>query len=542
MGFLNPDQDDDYRISQMAGTSEVPAVGALQGLMTAVPKGLTTAGLKVSSAAGDVLDDTPMAEGYRQFRSLTDEANDAMTGLGLPETLPIFDHATRAKAEAATQVVSDWAATGSDPRRTGVVGRIAADTTGGIAIGAAGAAVAGPWGAASLLGGTEGHSAYLEAKQNGLDDATATEQAGIAGLFSAASAFVPLKFGKTLARNVLGSASTNVGFGMAQRLAASSVLKANGYTGMASQYRVFDGEAIAADAILGHAFGVLGHAMGEHVNPADVDAASAVATEEHYNRSAPGVPTEPDVANAHAETMAESLNRMADGDLPNVHPDVAQKIMDGVLPDPIHAVDEPLHEAAHEMLPGYAEAIADVPRQELAPEEFATHALTTVETIRNDLKDYSVDTYGHGDVSGDRQHMPPPVPPEDPKAVLVDTVFESLGGGLLRDVGEAIRDRHIPQPTRVPQLPETRAPERMASADYVPLDDYHQSMLDHIVHNYGDEPYGGNPDNTIPMFDNFGRPTTVRQAAAFMALQRMESERFGALHEVVAACAVRNGV
>src|SRR5690348_4230165 len=124
MGFLNPSEDDDYRISQMAGTSEVPAVGAFQGLLTAVPKGLTTAGMKLGSLAGDVLDGTPMADSYRQFRSLTDQANNAMAGLGLPEPVPIFDQAMRTKAEAATQVVADWGATGSDPRQTGVVGRV----------------------------------------------------------------------------------------------------------------------------------------------------------------------------------------------------------------------------------------------------------------------------------------------------------------------------------------------------------------------------------------------------------------------------------
>ena len=97
------------------------------------------------------------------------------------------------------------------------------------------------------------------------------EQAGVAGIFSAASAFVPMKFGKTLAQSVIGGGAANVGLGMAQRFATSTVLQSNGYAGMASQYSVFDGEAIAADAILGHAFGALGHAVGTHANPADVD-------------------------------------------------------------------------------------------------------------------------------------------------------------------------------------------------------------------------------------------------------------------------------
>ena len=367
MGFLNPSEDDDYRIAQMGGTSEVPAVGAFQGLLTAIPKGLTTAGVKLGSVASDVFADSPMANSYRQFRSVTDEANNAMAGLGLPEPVPIFDQTMRAQAEAATKVAADWGATGSDPRSTGVVGRIATQTAEGVTIGAAGTALAGPWGGAALLGSTYGHSTYLEAKQNGLDDNTAMEQAGVAGIFSAASAFVPMKFGNSLAASIVGGGAANVCLGMAQRFATSTVLKENGYAGMASQYRVFDGEAIAADAILGHAFGALGHAMGTHANPADVDAASAVVTEDHYNRSAPGIPTEPDVANAHAQTMVDALRSMADGDLPDVQPDIAQKIVDGVIPDPIHENAQALRDAGLDDLPGFEAAIADVPRQELPP-------------------------------------------------------------------------------------------------------------------------------------------------------------------------------
>jgi hypothetical protein len=456
MGFLNPDQDDDYRISQMAGTSEVPAVGAFQGLLTAVPKGLTSAGTKLGSLANDTFDDSPMADTYRQFRGAIDQANSAMTGLGLPETVPIFDQAMRAKAEAATKVAADWAATGSDPRATGVVGRIASQTAEGVTIGAAGTALAGPWGGAALLGSTYGHSTYLEAKQNGLDDNAAMEQAGVAGIFSAASAFVPMKFGNSLAASIVGGGAANIGLGMAQRFATSTVLKENGYAGMASQYRVFDGEAIAADAILGHAFGALGHAMGTHANPADVDAAAAVATEEHYNRSAPGVPTDPDVANAHAQTMADALRSMAEGDLPDVQPEVAQKLVDRVLPDPMHEVDAAYQQAAHEDLPGYAEAAAEVPRQELPPET-----------------------------------IPPPKPEPAPVAA-----------------GEP------------------------ATVSDVPLDGLHQNLLDTMVHN--------NPDEKYIMDD--GREVTYREVADEMQAKRNEADKFAALHDVAAACAIRNGV
>lgn len=507
MGFLNPAEDDDYRISQMAGTTEVPAPGAFQGLLTAVPKGLTGAGLKVGSLATDAADTLGLGETYRQFRSLNDQSAEAFGKLGVSfGAVPIFDKDVRDKAEAAKQVAAGWAATGQDPRQTGVVGRIAAGTTEGVSIGAAGAYAGGPWGAAALLGSTYGHSTYLEAKQNGVDDKTALEQATIVGGFSAASAFLPMTFGKTALTSVVGGAGLNVGFGAAQRLATSTVLKANGYDDMAKQYRVFDGEAMAADLVLGAAFGGMGHAFrGHEVSPADVDAAAAVATEDHYNRSAPGVPTDPEVANLHAETMAETLHRMADGDLPDIAPEVAQKLVDNVLPDPIHENAQALHDAALDELPGYEEALAEVDRQELPPEQLAPWRQRAIQFAD------AVDKVGL--VAG---MVAPPA-----------WVLHAAG----HIAKEFLDPSELGPPTRR-ALPEPRqAPARDAGSGDILLDDFHQSTLDHLVHNYA---------STRVLTDD-GREVSLRELADEMQKQRNEADMIGSLHEVAAACAARNG-
>lgn len=356
MGFLNPGYDDDYRIQSMPGTTDVPAAGMLEGSLSAIPKGLASATAKLydlgadisDSAAGKYLRFTP---GFAQLQGLSQE--------------------DRQRADAQAKVIGEWGATGLDPRVTGTVGRIATGTTEGLAIGSVGA-VAGPWGAATLLGATEGHASYKEGVAQGLNPGAALDQATITGLFSAAGALVPMKFGSTATASILGGGAANIGLGAAQRGFTSAALEADGYPEQAKQYRIFDGEAMAADAILGSAFGAMGHFMHpdspSRTSPADVDVALAVSAEDHFNRSGPGVPVDPVTATLHADTMAAAMRSLADGDLPDVPPERAQQLVDNVIPDPMHDTAQPLHEAALEDLPGYADAIHEVPRVEMPPE------------------------------------------------------------------------------------------------------------------------------------------------------------------------------
>ncbi|EIM04114.1 hypothetical protein LRK24_10210 [Rhodanobacter denitrificans] len=406
MGWLSSTpEEEDYRIAAMPGTTQVPGPGAWEGSLTAIPKGVTSAGEKIAdfmSLLGGALD--PL--GADQAR-LADGGTTGVYGTPLQQPAGTFGAPTEwgsfqpqgsiKEASAAARIVSDWAATGQDPRKTGALGRILDQTAEGLTIATAGAA-AGPWGAAGLLGSTLGYSSYLEGKQAGLDDGTALEQAGITGVFSAAGAFVPMKFGKTLAQSVLGGGAVNVALGGAQRFAASTILNANGYADMAKQYRVFDGEAMAADAILGHAFGALGHVMhgGTRPDPAAIDAAAAVSAEEHFNRSAPGVPIAPNVANAHADTMAQALHALSEGDLPTIPPEKAQKLVDGVLPDPVHALAPEVEAAARAELPGYDAAAASIPVREL-PAETSPEPVAPIATAPGESRPIPLDDF-HGDL------------------------------------------------------------------------------------------------------------------------------------------------
>lgn len=496
MGFMNASPDDDYRINAMPGTTDVPPPSAFEGVLAAIPKGIAEGGIKVADMASDL--------------GTTDIGSQIYGGL-LMQPATAVQGATQmarkaAQNSAAMDVLSQWGASGQDPRVTGAVGRIAAGTTEGLTIGLAGGAVAGPWGAAALLGTTEGHSTYTGAIAQGEDPTTALEQAGITGVASAAGAFLPMKFGSTLGSSILGGAGANVALGAAQRASTAAVLDANGYPQQAAQYKVFDGEAMASDAILGGAFGAFGHFMHgvdpAKINPADVDAAAAVATEEHFNRSAPGVPVDPVTANLHVQTMEDALKTMADGGLPEVSDAAAQHLVDNVVADPLHETDSLITDAASAELPGYDEAAAHIEQMPLPPEQLAPPRSS------NGLSDA-------GDMLG-----------------------QGLGLGILRDFADAVI--HPPTgPTERVATVERDAPARNPNSSDVLLDDGLQWQLDHFVHNYGDAPYH-DYGSGIPEYDNYGKPTTMRQAAAMMQAQRNGAESFAKLHDIAGACAAAN--
>jgi hypothetical protein len=445
MGFFNLSQDEQARIDAMPGTSEVPPAGALEGLASAIPKGVVSGTAKVGQLGNDMANTDA---GYSFFESPSPDELLAHIQNPQPDSEPYK------QAAAAVKVATDWAATGQDPRVTGTAGRIVNSASEGITIGAEGA-VAGPWGAAALLGSAEGYSGYKEAKAQGVDETTAREQGGLEGVFAAGSAFLPMKFGKNLAQSLIGGSLANVTLGAAQRGLTSEVLESHGYHEMAGQYRIADGEAVASDLILGAAFGAFGHATSRRVNPADVDAAAAVAAEDQFNRSAPGIPTDPQTATLHADTMADAMRSLANGDMPDIPAERAQQLVENVVPDPAHEAMADLHEAAKAELPGFESAAADLKPVEMPAEE-----------------------------------VPPPKVEPEPVA------------------GE---------PAKEPD---------------VPLDDFHGSTLDHLVHNYGDERY----------VTEDGREVSYRELANEMQKQRNEADSFAKLHDVAAACAARNGV
>jgi hypothetical protein len=124
------------------------------------------------------------------------------------------------------------------------------------------------------------------------------------------------------APDIAYAAGTNVAFGMAMRGSTASILRNNGYEDMASQYDVFDKQAMAIDAVLGLAFGGVGrfvNSRGENVRPpdfmpADVDAALAANAAHHAEFDiAPGIPVNVLSRDAHAQALRQAMQDVSAG-------------------------------------------------------------------------------------------------------------------------------------------------------------------------------------------------------------------------------------
>ena len=368
MGYLNTTPDDDYNLQTMAQggntTTELPGASGFDGMLTAVPKALTSAIGSVGGLAENALDKTVVGDNVRGIFSGIDQVNSGLKPLLGYDPMPLGKE-QRDSANAATAVMSKWAATGEDPRITGALGRTVFGPVKALGIIAGATPVVGPWGAAALYGSTEAHDSYQTDIAAGIDPTTATEKAAVAGAVGFGGAAIPI-VGKTLLGKVASGIAGNVGLDIAGRTASWGVLKANGYDAQADQQKIFDGQSIMADIIMGAAFGAHSHLTEgasikpSEVNPADVDTSAAVLAQGQFEHSAPGVPVDPATANTHVRVMSEALDSVANGDTPNVSADDARTLSEGTLPDPIHDTAAAITEAAHAELPGFSDAVAPI--------------------------------------------------------------------------------------------------------------------------------------------------------------------------------------
>ncbi|HDS2650513.1 TPA: hypothetical protein QID30_000418 [Klebsiella pneumoniae subsp. pneumoniae] len=119
--------------------------------------------------------------------------------------------------------------------------------------------IGGPVVGAAAAAGSTYEQTYQDALAKGVDELTArtvaTEQSG----FNAVGMGLPAAVGGRLATRLLSGVGINTAFGGLNRFAVGETLEENGYADMAKQYRVFDGQAILIDSVLGAAFGGAHH-------------------------------------------------------------------------------------------------------------------------------------------------------------------------------------------------------------------------------------------------------------------------------------------
>lgn len=121
------------------------------------------------------------------------------------------------------------------------------------------AAATGPLGGGVHAFSTTYESVNQDMLKQGVDDVTARHLALQQSGFNAVGMALPAGIGGSLATRVGSGAGINIGFGMGSRYASGAILESSGYKDMASQYKVWDTQALLIDGILGAAFGYTYH-------------------------------------------------------------------------------------------------------------------------------------------------------------------------------------------------------------------------------------------------------------------------------------------
>ncbi|CAM8471990.1 hypothetical protein [Klebsiella pneumoniae] len=119
--------------------------------------------------------------------------------------------------------------------------------------------IGGPVVGAAAAAGSTYEQSYQDALAKGVDEQTARTVAAEQSGFNAVGMGLPAAVGGRLATRLLSGVGINTAFGGLNRFAVGETLEENGYADMAKQYRVFDGQAILIDSILGAAFGGAHH-------------------------------------------------------------------------------------------------------------------------------------------------------------------------------------------------------------------------------------------------------------------------------------------
>lgn len=119
--------------------------------------------------------------------------------------------------------------------------------------------VGGPVVGGATAFGSSYEQSYQDFRSKGVDEPTARNLAAQQSTFNAVGMALPAAVGTTLVTRIASGVAINTGFGGLNRYSVGETLEDKGYTDMARQYRVFDGQAMMIDAILGGAFGGAHH-------------------------------------------------------------------------------------------------------------------------------------------------------------------------------------------------------------------------------------------------------------------------------------------
>lgn len=121
--------------------------------------------------------------------------------------------------------------------------------------------------------GTTYEQAAQDFTSKGVDQTTARELAFGQSALNSIGMGLPAAVGKQLATRIASGVLINTSFGGINRFAVGETLEEKGYGDLAKQYRVWDGQAILIDSVLGGAFGGAHHLAARGVDAPVVQSA-----------------------------------------------------------------------------------------------------------------------------------------------------------------------------------------------------------------------------------------------------------------------------
>jgi len=386
MGFTLSVPDRQYRLDSEAAIGQaIPDSPTLfQGTGAAVGTSVVSGAADVARTAGDTL--AASARANAEIGLIENPWADP-TGEGLAQ-LRAEPRPTRGPNDPM-QALQDWAR--ADPTTQGGGARAIGGVVRGLEIIGLGSLAGGPFGGVGTLAATEGYNDYRESTAAGIDETTALKKAGVTAAFSGAGALLPLGIGKGAAKTLAGlgmraevagnealastyygaaraaasvatapriatAAVINTGFGATNRYVTSQILADAGYKDMAAQYEPLDGQALAADFIMGMAFGgqetinrftkFVGTSLAKDVAwgysllrdrlipQSAIDAALGTRRQEMLTRNGAGIAVDPATANLDLRLQDESLANLLRGRDTGISSQDAHAVIEGMLPDP----------------------------------------------------------------------------------------------------------------------------------------------------------------------------------------------------------------
>lgn len=247
-----------------------------------------------------------------------------------------------------------------DPYTTGTAARVLYGLVGIGVPAAAGFIAAGPLGAAATAGGFSGLGTYADLTVQGVDPVTAGGAAAFDAVLAGVGVGLPAAIGGRIALNtLLYGPGINVAQNLVQGQGTAAWLEARGYDELADRYAEIDAEMLAADAVLGAAFGWAGArsvSRGTVATVAGVDTAHAALDQRHVELdTAPGIPANMAALQEHTRQLQAATEALLDGRQPEPSP-----LAGRYAPKPANPAyaDDQLVQALRES--GYPELVAEV--------------------------------------------------------------------------------------------------------------------------------------------------------------------------------------